>query len=131
MTAIENCRTAALHRWGRALTHHPHVHMIVSGDVIALEGTRWISSRPAFRLFLTRLLIHILPRGFHRIRHYGLFASSIHKDAMALVRRLLDIAAPIVESEPDEPPDHRPLVTAPCADAASDARPETRAIVPG
>lgn len=49
-------------------THHPHVHMIVPGGGIALDGTRWISSRPAFllpvrvlgalfrRLFLTRLL---------------------------------------------------------------------------
>ena len=60
--------TAVLHTWGSALTHHPHVHMIVPGGGIALDGTRWISSRPAFllpvrvlgalfrRLFLTRLL---------------------------------------------------------------------------
>ena len=193
--------TAVLHTWGSALTHHPHVHMIVPGGGIALDGTRWISSRPAFllpvrvlgalfrRLFLTRLLalfdagklaffntsaslatrkaflrhlspiwkkrwvvyakppfagpqavlaylsrythrvaisnrrligfdeagvtfrykdyrrdsaerqqvmtlatdefirrflIHVLPRGFHRIRHYGLLASSTHKVSMAL-----------------------------------------------
>ena len=60
--------TAVLHTWGSALTHHPHVHMIVPGGGIALDGTRWISSRPAFllpvrvlgalfrRLFLIRLL---------------------------------------------------------------------------
>ena len=60
--------TAVLHTWGSALTHHPHVHMIVPGGGIARDGTRWISSRPAFllpvrvlgalfrRLFLTRLL---------------------------------------------------------------------------
>jgi hypothetical protein len=219
--------TAVLHTWGSALTHHPHVHMIVPGGGIALDGTRWISSRPAFllpvrvlgalfrRLFLTRLLalfdagklaffntlaglatrktflrhlspirkkrwvvyakppftgpqavlaylarythrvaisnrrliafdengvtfrykdyrrdgterqqvmtlttdefirrflIHVLPRGFHRIRHYGLLASSTHKDAMALARKLLGVAAPIkeAEAEADEPPDHRP-----------------------
>jgi hypothetical protein len=217
--------TAVLHTWGSALTHHPHVHMIVPGGGITLDGTRWISSRPAFllpvrvlgavfrRLFLTRLLalfdagklaffntlaglatrkvflrylspirkkrwvvyakppfagpqavlaylsrythrvaisnrrligfdeagvtfrykdyrrdganrqqvmtlatdefirrflIHVLPRGFHRIRHYGLLASSTHKDAMALARKLLGVAVPIVELEPDEPPDHRP-----------------------
>ncbi|WDF73926.1 IS91 family transposase [Novosphingobium sp. KACC 22771] len=217
--------TAVLHTWGSALTHHPHVHMIVPGGGIALDGTRWISSRPAFllpvrvlgalfrRLFLTRLLalynagrlgffgalaglasrkvflrhlssirkkrwvvyakppfagpqavlaylsrythrvaisnrrliafdedgvtfrykdyrrdgaerqqvmtlatgefirrflIHVLPRGFHRIRHYGLLSSSTHKDAMALARRLLGVAAPIDECEPEEPPDHRP-----------------------
>jgi hypothetical protein len=58
--------------------------------------------------FIRRFLIHVLPRGFHRIRHYGLLASSTHKEAMALARRLLGVAAPIVEPEPDEPPDHRP-----------------------
>jgi hypothetical protein len=219
--------TAVLHTWGSAMTHHPHVHMIVPGGGIALDGTRWISSRPAFllpvrvlgalfrRLFLTRLLalfdagklgffgtladlatrkaflrylspirkkrwvvyakpplagpqavlaylsrythrvaisnrrliafdetgvtfqykdyrrdggerqqvttlatdefirrflIHVLPRGFHRIRHYGLLASSTHKEAMALARSLLGVTAPIEETdtEPDEPPDHRP-----------------------
>ncbi len=60
--------TAVLHTWGSALTHHPHVHMIVPGGGISLDGRRWISSRPAFllpvrvlgmlfrRLFLTRLI---------------------------------------------------------------------------
>ena len=58
--------------------------------------------------FIRRFLIHVLPRGFHRIRHYGLLASSTHKDAMALARKLLGVAAPIEDLEPDEPPDHRP-----------------------
>jgi hypothetical protein len=60
--------TAVLHTWGSALTHHPHVHMIVPGGGITPDGRRWISSRPAFllpvrvlgklfrRLFLTRLI---------------------------------------------------------------------------
>jgi Transposase zinc-binding domain/Putative transposase len=60
--------TAVLHTWGSAMTHHPHVHMIVPGGGISLDGQRWISSRPAFlvpvrvlgalfrRLFLTRLI---------------------------------------------------------------------------
>ena len=217
--------TAVLHTWGSALTHHPHVHMVVPGGGIALDGSRWIASRPAFllpvrvlgalfrRLFLSQLiqlhqagklaffgslaaladrrafgrhigpvrekrwvvyakapfagpeavlaylsrythrvaisnrrlisfdeagvtlrfkdyrrdaaerqqvmtlatdefirrfLIHVLPRGFHRIRHYGLLASSTHKDAMALARRLLGVAAPAEEPEPDEPTDYRP-----------------------
>ena len=58
--------------------------------------------------FIRRFLIHVLPRGFHRIRHYGLLASSTHKDAMALARKLLGVPAPIEEPEPEEPPDHRP-----------------------
>jgi hypothetical protein len=60
--------TAVLHTWGSALTHHPHIHMIVPGGGISLDGTRWVSSRASFllpvrvlsklfrRLFLTRLV---------------------------------------------------------------------------
>ena len=60
--------TAVLHTWGSAMTHHPHLHMIVPGGGISLDGRRWLSSRPAFllpvrvlgtlfrRLFLTRLI---------------------------------------------------------------------------
>jgi hypothetical protein len=217
--------TAVLHTWGSALTHHPHVHMIVPGGGIAPNGTRWISSRPAFllpvrvlgklfrRLFLTRLLalydagklsfyggmahlsdrhaflrhiapvkktpwvvyakspfagpqavlaylsrythrvaisnrrliafdeagvtfrfkdyrrdgperqsvmtlsadefirrflLHVLPRGFHRIRHYGLLSSSARKDSLALARRLLAVPLPTDDPEPDAPVDARP-----------------------
>ena len=39
-----------LHTWGQNLEHHPHVHGIVPGGGIALDGTRWIHSRPNFFL---------------------------------------------------------------------------------
>jgi hypothetical protein len=47
--------TAVLHTWGSALTHHPHVHVIVPGgglapDDRAPDGTRWIACRPRFFL---------------------------------------------------------------------------------
>src|SRR5262245_5977243 len=42
--------TSVLHTWGSALTHHPHVHMIVPGGGISLDGSRWVSCRPANRL---------------------------------------------------------------------------------
>ena len=217
--------TAVLHTWGSALTHHPHVHMIVPGGGIALDGQRWISSRPAFllpvrvlgklfrRLFLTglialfdagrlaffgglaplaerraflrhlspvrakrwmvyakapfggpeavlaylsrythrvaisnrrllafdeagvtfrykdyrrdgadrqrvmtlatdefirRFLFHVLPRGFHRIRHYGLLASSARSANLARVRQLLDAAPPPDAAVADEPLDACP-----------------------
>ena len=216
--------TAVLHTWGSAMTHHPHVHMIVPGGGIAPDGARWISSRPAFllpvrvlgklfrRLFLTRLnqlhaagrlvffgslehlndlqalrrhlapvrkqrwvvyakppfagpqavlaylarythrvaisnrrlialdeggvtfrfkdyrrdgperqrvmtlatdefirrfLLHVLPRGFHRIRHYGLLAGSARRECLERARRLLAVAPP-VEDKPEEIDDHRP-----------------------
>ena len=218
--------TAVLHTWGSALTHHPHIHMIVPGGGISLDGQRWVSSRPAFllpvrvlgslfrRLFLTRLLelhtagklqffgkqaeladptafrqsvalvrkktwvvyakppfpgpaavlaylsrythrvaisnrrlialdetgvtfrfkdyrrdgaerygtmtlatgefirrflLHVLPRGFHRIRHYGLLARGGRRDSLARPRELL--AAPPPPAEPNatvEPSDYRP-----------------------
>jgi hypothetical protein len=217
--------TAVLHTCGSAMTHHPHVHMIVPGGGIALDGKRWISSRPAFllpvrvlgslfrRLFLTRLmalrqsgtlaffghldhladaraflrhlapirkkrwvvyakppfggpeavlaylsrythrvaisnrqliafdeqgvtfrfkdyrrdgpdrqqimtlatnefirrfLLHVLPKGFHRIRHYGLLAASSRKTSIALARQLLNVAPPPDNTEPVEPVDARP-----------------------
>ena len=217
--------TAVLHTWGSAMTHHPHVHMIVPGGGIALDASRWISSRPAFllpvrilgklfrRLFLTRLvalhdagrlsffgsmahltdrraflrhlapvrrkcwvvyakapfagpeavlaylsrythraaisnrrlirfdedgvtfrykdyrrpgaerqqvmtiatdefirrfLLHVLPRGFHRIRHYGLLAGSARKASLALARELLNVAAPSDGDTTEEPDDFRP-----------------------
>ncbi|MGV6876782.1 IS91 family transposase [Pseudochelatococcus sp. B33] len=217
--------TAVLHTWGSAMTYHPHIHMIVPGGGIALDGSRWMASRSAFllpvrvlgklfrRLFLTRLvalhdagqlaffgstgclaerqaflhhlapvrkkrwvvyakapfsgpeavlaylsrythriaisngrliafdetgvtfryknyrrdgaerqqimtlatdefirrfLIHVLPRGFHRIRHYGLLAGSARKASIALARELLDVAAPPDNDAPREPEDFRP-----------------------
>ena len=217
--------TAVLHTWGSAMTHHPHVHMIVPGGGITADGSRWISSRPAFllpvrvlgalfrRLFLARLLqlhdagrlaffgklsgladrraflrhlspvrkkrwvvyakppfagpeavlaylsrythrvaisnsrlisfdganvtfrykdyrrsgadrqqvmtlgadefirrflLHVLPKGFHRIRHYGLLAGSARRKSIGLARRLLQVAPPPNDDEPDKPPDIRP-----------------------
>jgi Putative transposase/Transposase zinc-binding domain len=41
---------SVLHTWGSALTHHPHVHMIVPGGGISLDGERWIACRPHFLL---------------------------------------------------------------------------------
>lgn len=88
--------TAVLHTWGSAMTHHPHVRMIVPGGGIAIDGSRWISSRPAFllpvrmlgklfrRLFLTRLL------QFHDAGRLAFFGSAAHlADRRASGRYLL------------------------------------------
>jgi hypothetical protein len=42
---------------------------------------------------IRRFLIHVLPHGFHRIRHYGLLASGTRADNIARARRLLDVPA--------------------------------------
>jgi hypothetical protein len=219
--------TAVLHTWGSTMTHHPHVHMIVPGGGISLDGSRWVSCRPRFFLpvpvfsklfrglmlgkllaahkagqlkffgqhahlaarkafaaylaplrerkwyvyakppfggpeavlaylsrythrvaisnrrliafdqngvtfsykdyradgrarykvmtlatdeFIRRFLSHVLPKGFHRIRHYGLFAKSSCADNIARARELLAVPEPQREpadadvTDPNEPP---------------------------
>jgi len=54
--------TAVLHTWGSAMTHHPHLHMIVPGGGISLDGSRWVSCRPRF--FLP---VRVLSRLFRRL----------------------------------------------------------------
>jgi hypothetical protein len=198
--------TLVLHTWGSAMTHHPHVHGIVPGGGLSLDGERWVACRPGFFLpvrvlsqlfrrlfleqlsdahragklrffgehqalaetksfshwlkplrqctwvvyakrpfagpdavlaylsrythrvaiansrliamdeqgitfkwkdyrakeryrhktmtlapeeFMRRFLLHVLPSGFHRIRHYGLIANTTRKDNLARARELL------------------------------------------
>jgi hypothetical protein len=209
--------TAVLHTWGSALTHHPHIHCVVPGGGLSLDGARWIACRPGFFLpvrvlsrlfrrlfleqlaaahaagrlhffsahapladrhafaaylaplrkiewvvyakrpfagpgavlaylsrythrvaiansrliacddngvtfrwkdyrakgrermkvmtlasdeFIRRFLIHVLPGGFHRIRHYGLFANGGRAQNLARARSLLGVPAP--QGEPDD-----------------------------
>ena len=54
--------TAVLHTWGSAMTHHPHLHMIVPGGGISLDGTRWVACRPGFLL-----PVRVLSRLFRRL----------------------------------------------------------------
>jgi hypothetical protein len=90
--------TAVLHTWGSAMTHHPHVHMIVPGGGIAHDSKRWIASRPTFllpvrvlgklfrRLFLARLA------EFHRAGRLGFFGSLADlTDPRAFQRHLVPV----------------------------------------
>jgi hypothetical protein len=223
--------TAVLHSWGSAMTHHPHLHMMVPGGGLSFDRSKWISCKPGFFLpvrvlsklfrrlmleqlaaahaagklqffgehahlaataafaaflaplkktnwfvyakppfagpdavlaylaryshrvaisnrrlvaldadgvtfrykdyrrngqeryrtmtlvpgeFIRRLLLHVLPKGFHRIRHYGLLASAARKANIARARELL--AAP-------EPPTVRDATTKATATAPTDHRP--------
>jgi len=54
--------TSVLHSWGSAMTHHPHVHMIIPGGGISLDGTKWVSCLPGF--FLP---VRVLSRLFRRL----------------------------------------------------------------
>jgi Putative transposase len=83
---------SVLHTWGSALTHHPHVHMIVPGGGISLDGERWIACRPGFflpvrvlsRLF-RRLVLEKLAAA-HRagaLQFFGKHAALTHAQAFA------------------------------------------------
>ncbi|MCP4308395.1 MAG: IS91 family transposase [bacterium] len=224
--------TAVLHTWGSALPHHPHIHMIVPGGGISLDGERWISCRPRFFLhvrvlsqrfkrrflemlaaahkagrlqffgdharlaeqrafaaylaplrkikwvvhakppfdgepetvlaylsrythrvaisnsrlialddngvtfkwkdyrakgrnpwttmtlapseFIRRFLLHVLPSGFHRIRHYGLLANGGRAENLARARELLDLPAPQDHTEPTTEADQPTSLAQPC-----------------
>ena len=54
--------TSVLHTWGSAMTHHPHVHMIVPGGGLSADRSRWVSCRPNF--FLP---VRVLSRIFRRL----------------------------------------------------------------
>src|ERR1700675_616271 len=62
--------TSVLHTWGSTMTHHPHVHMIVPGGGISLDGTRWISCRPSYLL-----LVKVLSRLFRGLFLHKLLAA--------------------------------------------------------
>ena len=223
--------TSVLHTWGSAMTHHPHVHMIVPGGGISPDGKRWVPSRPTYFLpvrvlsrlfrrlflqmlakvhgegrlnffgdhaaladhrafsgflaplresewvvyakepfggpeavlaylarythrvaisnrrliradetgvtfryknyrvngaarhktmtlatdeFIRRFLLHVLPKRFHRIRHYGILANGNRAANIARARELLAMPAPANEAEPTASPDEVNVLVQPC-----------------
>jgi hypothetical protein len=61
--------TSVLHTWGSALTHHPHVHMIIPGGGLSPSGNRWVACRPGFFVH-----VRVLSRLFRRLFIEGLLA---------------------------------------------------------
>jgi len=67
--------------------------------------------------YIRRFLLHVLPSGFHRIRHYGLTANTGRKKNLAKARQLLNVNVPTAENdkkETDEAKFHEPLPTFVC-----------------
>jgi len=54
--------------------------------------------------FIRRFLSHVLPKGFHRIRHYGLLASGSRTETMEAARKLLNLAPPAVDATSNTDP---------------------------
>jgi Putative transposase len=97
------------------LSRYTHRVAIANSRLIALDRDgvtfRWkdyrLDGRERFKTmtlaipeFIRRFLIHVLPGGFHRIRHYGLFASGSRIDNIARARELLDV--PPQSRQPDQ-----------------------------
>jgi hypothetical protein len=96
------------------LSRYTHRIAIANSRLVAFDGERvtfkWkdyrVNSEARYKLmtldadeFIRRFLIHVLPNGFHRIRHYGLFANANRASNIALARRLLGTPAPPPSSE--------------------------------
>ena len=91
------------------LSRYTHRIAIANSRLVAFDGERVTFKWKDYRAkadarcklmtldadeFIRRFLIHVLPDGFHRIRHYGLFANANRTDNIALARRLLGVPDP-------------------------------------
>ena len=82
--------TSVLHTWGSAMSHHPHLQMIVPGGGISLDGTRWIGCRSNYllpvkvlsRLFRRLMLEMLLAAHAGRLQFFGDYAHLASKAAL-------------------------------------------------
>jgi hypothetical protein len=84
--------TAVLHTWGSAMTHHPHVHMIVPGGGLSADGEHWIAAKPTFFLpvfvlskLFSRLMLEklVTAHAAGRLSFYGTQAHLADAEAFA------------------------------------------------
>jgi hypothetical protein len=99
---------SVLHTWGSALTHHPHVHMVVPGGGLSPDGSKWIACRP--RYFLTvevlsalfrRLFLQMLVAAHDRLQFFGDHVRLADKTAFrAYLKPLREIDWVVYAKEP-------------------------------
>ena len=93
--------TMVLHTWGSAMTHHPHLHCIVPGGGVSLDGDQWVPCKPGFflhvrvlsslfrRLFCEQLLTaHHTGRLQFFAQHQGLANTNAFTDWLKPLRKL-------------------------------------------
>jgi hypothetical protein len=77
----------------------------VQGQGLRIEGPgRSTTMTLDIGEFIRRFLTHVLPKGFHRIRHYGPLASTNRTQTLEAVRKLLNLAPPAAEQTSDADP---------------------------
>ena len=111
------------------LSRYTHRIAIANRRLISLDGKKvtfkWKDTRakdgdlhktmaPPIPEFIRRFLIHVLPQGFHRIRHYGLFANGGRTRNIARARELLCVPTPRPEPDPVADADEPPMLSYPC-----------------
>ncbi len=110
------------------LSRYTHRVAISNSRLIALDERgvtfRWKDYRAKGRTrykamtldageFMRRFLLHVLPSGFHRIRHYGLLANCCRSANLALARQLLQVPAHEPQQDEDALDDGRPTFVCP------------------
>jgi hypothetical protein len=85
-------------------------------DYRADGPARWKTMRLHPHEFIRRFLLHVLPKGFHRIRHYGILASANRAKSIATARALLGADPPAADpqQQPDSTPDTPRVLLNPC-----------------
>jgi hypothetical protein len=111
------------------LARYTHRVAIANSRLVAFDGRsvtfKWkdyrANGKQRYKLmtlpaeeFIRRFLIHVLPQGFHRIRHYGLFANGGRAGNLTRARELLNVPAPQDEREPITEADEPPSLAQPC-----------------
>tara|TARA_R110001606_G_C15367859_1_gene649209 strand:- start:296 stop:1492 length:1197 start_codon:yes stop_codon:yes gene_type:complete len=80
--------TSVLHTWGSAMTHHPHVHVVVPGGGLSSDGQRWVACRKGFLVS-----VKVLSRLFRRLFLEGV--AKLHKEGkLAFFGSLSKLADP-------------------------------------
>ena len=95
--AISNSRLLAMDE--RSVTFRWKDYRVKAG---AKGKTRHKAMTLSPQEFMRRFLLHVLPGGFHRIRHYGLLANSNRRDNLALARELLQVTPPLPDASADD-----------------------------
>lgn len=94
--------TSVLHTWGSAMTHHPHVHMIVPGGGLSPDGTKWIACKPGFFLpvrVLSRLFRRLFINGLMVLHRTGQLAFFDDLDTLADAEAFASYLAPLRKTE--------------------------------
>jgi len=73
-------------------------------DYRAKGSTRYQTMTLDPHEFMRRFLLHVLPSGFHRIRHYGLIANAARRELLARARTLLRVVPTTIEAQPPDAP---------------------------